>query len=144
MERKKHSGKEGSLFEEDYLINSLKKIIARVNVITDEEITSLLRALSMYDRTGAQNLQTFLSTCQRDMARDIKEIFKPLDAMKLISALPDPLKLQLKETLFSEQRQGEVVNASENDVKLVDVFLEWTRRPDPVNLSTKPWKLDFL
>ncbi|RUS18247.1 IKI3 family-domain-containing protein [Endogone sp. FLAS-F59071] len=77
-ERKRARGKKGSVFEEEYLVNSLKRLIQRANNI-QSDVGNLLRALVTYGIIDkARTIQASFDDLLAKLRASIDEIFVPL------------------------------------------------------------------
>ncbi|KAF3905875.1 hypothetical protein AA313_de0208872 [Arthrobotrys entomopaga] len=76
-ERKKARGKKGSIYEEEYLINSIGRLIARLNETQDESyrlIEGLMRR-GMWER--AESIQSGMQNVLVALEKSKKEVFEP-------------------------------------------------------------------
>jgi elongator complex protein 1 len=74
-ERKRARGKKGTIYEEEYLVNSIGRLIQRVNDVRDE-VLSLITALMMIDkRDEAQAIQSRFKEVVEDIRGCVTEVF---------------------------------------------------------------------
>ena len=74
-ERKRARGKKGTIYEEEYLTNSINRLIQRVQDIR-EDVTSLITALTMIDkRSEAGQLRKRFETLVEDIRECVVEVF---------------------------------------------------------------------
>ncbi|CAG8837882.1 14099_t:CDS:2, partial [Racocetra persica] len=75
QERKKARGKKGSIYEEGYILDSLKRLIERFNT-TQADILNLLNCLVRLGYTKrAQQIQVLFSDLEERIKNDLDEIF---------------------------------------------------------------------
>merc|ERR1711879_401248 len=78
--KKRISGKEGSLYEEEYLVDALKKLIPAK--IEQEEISSLLKVLLLLGKNeDAEELQTLFARFNALVESSLDVIIAPIIAM---------------------------------------------------------------
>jgi len=74
-ERKRARGKKGTIYEEEYLVNSIRRLIQRVQDVR-EEIARLITALMMIDRRAeAGELQKNFAGLIHDIRAFVREVF---------------------------------------------------------------------
>ncbi|RHZ45275.1 hypothetical protein Glove_682g24 [Diversispora epigaea] len=99
-ERKKARGKKGSIYEEVYLLDSLKRLIERFNS-TQVEISNLLKCLiTLGIMKSAQQIQTLFSKLEESIKMNIDEIFDvPLTTATETTITEDDLTIDKQPTL---------------------------------------------
>ncbi|KAL1924120.1 uncharacterized protein VTP21DRAFT_7155 [Calcarisporiella thermophila] len=80
-ERKKLRGKKGSIYEEEYLVDSLRRLMGRTDAMKSD-VGSLCKALIVFDQQDkASVLQTMLEELLERMKTSVPEVFKPFKLM---------------------------------------------------------------
>ncbi|KAF9975119.1 hypothetical protein BGZ73_001334 [Actinomortierella ambigua] len=153
QERKRQTGKKGSIFEEEYLIGSLRKLIVRIDAFKTE-VAAMLKALAgcmLLQRADA--LQAEFSNLLSQVDRQIPIIFVPapqehLDRKKAQQeAIAERRKLnkQLSANAHLLSRQEEAVlqaQIAQLDEIVDDEIAEIYGEP-PV-LSKDAWEVDVI
>ncbi|CAG8662518.1 21729_t:CDS:10 [Cetraspora pellucida] len=95
QERKKARGKKGSIYEEEYLIDSLKRLIGRFNT-TQAEISNLLNCLvTLGYIKRAQQIQILFGDLEERIKNDLDEIFDtPTNNLPVIETGLEPEEIK--------------------------------------------------
>ena len=125
QDRKKWRGKEGSAFEEEYLLHSLLKMAEKSRAIK-EELGSLLSVMVQLNmRHEARQLQAEFVTLINLFRDHYKEVFEP--ALPRLSELPVAIKMKLMGALQQDE--------SEENAQILSRFFTLPAKPEVASRS---------
>lgn len=132
QERKKASGKEGSPFEEDYLVESLRKMFAHITSMRTDTASLVSALISLGKMQEALQCQQLLDSMDKMVEKHRWNIFK-LPAAKM-SDLPPVAKTQIVSAIMQDGISDDL------NLELIRFHKQVQEPP----ISRTPWKSDLL
>ena len=81
-ERKRASGKRGTVYEEEYLVNSVRRLVERVNNINDEVYELVLALIRRFMRERARAVETAMVALVELCHESVRKVFGQGDAVE--------------------------------------------------------------